>query len=154
MAAASLRHDIVATEFLAATQLDVMEPRGEVPTPPWIAGLMGFEAATFAVMSALHLSGVLADGSDPYDPTAAGIAEAVICLALASGAVALLRQSANANGVATATTGLAIVGVVIGLIFTIQGGGPIDIAYHATVLPLLVLTLAALRRVQRATQGA
>jgi hypothetical protein len=126
----------------------------QVTTPPWIAGLMGFVAGTFAVMSALHLSGVLAGGSEPYDPTDAGIAEALICLALASGAVALVRKSGNANSVATGAAGLAIVGVLIGLIFTIQGAGPIDIAYHATVLPVLVLTLAALRRVQRGPERA
>jgi hypothetical protein len=123
-----------------------------VTTPPWIAGLMSFVAATFAVMSALHLSGALVGGSEPYDPTDAGIAEALICLALASGAVALVRKSRNANSVATGATGLAIVGVLIGLIFTIQGAGPIDIAYHAAVLPVLVLTLAALRRGQGAPE--
>ena len=44
------------------------------------------------------------------------------------------------------TVGFAILGVIAGLNFTIQGGGAIDVAYHATLLPLLPVTLAALRR--------
>jgi hypothetical protein len=111
-----------------------------------IAGLMGFVAATLAVMSTLHLSGVLDGDSDPFDPVHAGVAEALIGLVLVFGAATLLRGSPHVRGVALASTGFAIVGFIVGLTFTLQGGDAIDVAYHATVLPLLLITLAALLR--------
>jgi hypothetical protein len=40
----------------------------------------------------------------------------------------------------------AVVGFVIGLTRTFQGGSAIDVGYHVTVLPLLVLTLLVLGR--------
>ena len=110
-----------------------------------IATLMGFEAATLAVMSSLHLTGIVGGDSKPSDPSGAGIAEAVICLALAGGAVALIYDRPNARAIAVAATAFAILGFIIGLSFTLRAGEPVDIAYHATVLPLLVLTLALLR---------
>src|SRR5262245_47433736 len=114
-----------------------------------IAALMGVVAATLAVMSAVHLSGTLGDGAEPFDPSHAGVAEAVICAVLAFGAVALLRGSRNAVALAAASTGFAIAGFVVGLNFTIRGGGAADIAYHAVVLPLLVILAALLLRLRR-----
>jgi len=105
------------------------------------AALMGFVAATLAVMSALHLAGVLDDGSPPFDPDRAGIAEAVIALVLAGGAVALAR---GARRVAFLAVVFAIAGFGVGLSMTIRGHAGWDIAYHATVLPLLLLALAQL----------
>lgn len=106
--------------------------------------LLGFQAASLAVMSSLHLTGVLGADSKPFDPSAAGIAEAVICVVLAGGAVALIYDRPNARAIAVGAITFAILGFMIGLSFTIRGGGAIDIAYHATVLPLLLLTLAML----------
>lgn len=120
--------------------------------PRPIAALMGFEAATLAAMSFLHLSGILAGGSKPFDPSEAGTAEALICIVLTAGAVTLLRAPAHGGGVAIVSTVLAILGFLVGLNFTIRGGEAIDIAYHATVLPLLLVTLAALLRLRRATR--
>jgi hypothetical protein len=100
---------------------------------------MIFEAATLAVVASLHLGGVLDGGSEPFDPTAAGIAEAIIGVALAVGAVA--------------TTLLAIAGFVLGLTFTVRGGGAIDVAYHMAMLPLLLLTLIVLWRRRRVMTG-
>jgi hypothetical protein len=111
-----------------------------------VAPLMGFVAATLAVMSFLHLSGILDDGSEPFDPTHAGVAEALIGLVLAFGAVALLRRSPYARSVAIGSTSFAVLGFVVGLTFTIRGDAAIDVAYHATVLPLLIVTLATLMR--------
>jgi glycerol uptake facilitator-like aquaporin len=111
-----------------------------------IAMLMGFEAATLAVIASLHLSGVLAGGKKPFRPTAAGIAEAVICTVLVYGAVALSRKRDQARTVAAAAVGFAILGFILGLAFTLRGGDSTDVAYHATMLPLLLLTLLALRR--------
>lgn len=106
-----------------------------------IAALMSFEAATLAVISVLHLAGILRGGTKPFRPTAAGIAEAVIGLALGYGAAALLRGSART--IALTATAFAILGFLVGLTFTVRGGDAIDIAYHATMLPLLLLTMVA-----------
>jgi hypothetical protein len=111
----------------------------------WIALLMIFEAATLAVVASLHLGGVLG-GSKPFRPTAAGVVEAIIGVALSGGAAALLRKSAHARGIAVAATLFAIAGFVLGLTFTVRGGGAIDVAYHAVMLPLLLLALIVLLR--------
>jgi hypothetical protein len=61
-----------------------------------IAAVLCFVSATLAAMSALHLGGVLADGTEPFDPTHAGVAEALICIAVAFGAVSAARGSTRA----------------------------------------------------------
>lgn len=99
--------------------------------------LMAAEAASLAVMSAVHLSG---------GQSGAGIPEAVICVVLVAGAAALaLRPRGLGRRVAQAAVGFAIAGFLVGLSFTIGGGSALDLAYHVVVLPLLVLTLALLR---------
>jgi hypothetical protein len=108
------------------------------------ATLIGPEASTLAIMSALHLTGILAGGTSPFNRTHAGIAEAVIGVVLICGAAALAGYPAHGRSVALGTLGFAILGVIVGLNFTIQGGDAIDIAYHATLLPLLLVTLAVL----------
>jgi hypothetical protein len=105
---------------------------------------MGLQATTFAIMSVLHLTGVLAGGTSPFNRSDAGIAEAVIFVVLIGGAAALADYPAHGRAVALGTLGFAILGVIVGLNFTIQGGDAIDIAYHATLLPLLLVTLAVL----------
>jgi hypothetical protein len=109
---------------------------------------MAAEAASLVVMSSLHLAGRLT-GRKPFDPTRAGIAEAAIGVVLASGAVALLRGKPAASSVAIAANLFAIAGFAVGLTRTAQGGGAIDIGYHLTVLPLIVLTLVVLVRARR-----
>ena len=113
-----------------------------------IAVLMCFVAATLAAMSFLHLSGILAGGTKPFDPSGAGVAEAVICLVLSYGATGLLRTWPRAQKVALAATGFAIVGFIIGLRFTLEGGDAIDVAYHLSVLPILLVTLIAVLRIR------
>ncbi len=106
--------------------------RGERPA----AVLMLLEAASLAVMSAVHL------------PNDAGVAEAIICLVLVAGAIALMGRTSHAHTAASLAVGFAILGFVVGLHYTTQTGG-VDLAYHLTVLPLLVLTelmLLALRQ--------
>jgi deazaflavin-dependent oxidoreductase (nitroreductase family) len=115
----------------------------------WIAILIGFQALTLAVISPLHLGGVLGGGTKPFNPTAAGTAEAVIGTVLILGALALLRGSVRGRNAAIAATGFAIVGFLVGLSFTVRGGDAIDIAYHATLVPLLLLTLVVLLRKRR-----
>jgi hypothetical protein len=115
----------------------------------WIAALIGFEALTLAVISPLHLSGALGGGAKPFNPTAAGTAEALIGVVLIVGALGLLRGHRNA---AMAVVTFAIVGFLVGLSFTLRGGDTTDIAYHATVLPLLLLTLVVLARARHRTR--
>jgi len=119
--------------------------------PAWsrngrIAALITFEAATLAVASALHLTGAIHGRSRPFDAGDAGIAEAIICVALAAGAAALLRAPDRGRPVALAATGFAIAGFIAGLTFTARGGDAPDIIYHATMLPVLVATLILLAR--------
>jgi hypothetical protein len=111
-----------------------------------IAALIGFVAATLVVASALHLAGAVGDGTPPFRPDRAGVAEAVIAAVLAVGAIALLH---GARGVALGAVAFAIVGFGIGLSMTVRGGGAGDIAYHLTMLPLLLFALAALSGASR-----
>ncbi|HEY8702130.1 MAG TPA: hypothetical protein VIM08_14410 [Arthrobacter sp.] len=106
-----------------------------------IAALMVLEALSLAVISVLHLSGVISGGTKPYSPGAAGIAEAVIGVVLIAGAFAVMRSPKRGRTAAQAATGFAIAGFIVGLAFTVSGGQPADVAYHASVLPVLVLTL-------------
>jgi hypothetical protein len=114
---------------------------------PQIGVLMCIVAAALAAMSFLHLSGVLAGGKRPFDRSGAGIAEALICLALGYGATRLWRMRPRAHQVALAATGFAMVGFLVGLRFTMSGGDAIDIAYHLSVLPILLITLISLVRI-------
>ncbi|HTX09343.1 MAG TPA: hypothetical protein VME22_12065 [Solirubrobacteraceae bacterium] len=120
------------------------------PARPTLAVLLGLESATLALFSALHLSGALRIGSGSSD--GAGVAEALICLALAAGAFALARAPApRGRRVALCAVAFAILGFIIGLTFTVQGGDAIDLMYHATMLPVLVATAVLLAR--RAPRG-
>ena len=109
-----------------------------------VAPAMALEAAALATMSALHLSGALTGGPKPFNHNHAGIAEAIICVALAAGAIALVRRSPGSWRVAAGAVGFAIFGFFVGLYFSLQGGDPMDLAFHATMLPLLAITLTAL----------
>ena len=55
-----------------------------------------------------------------------------------------MRCSPGSWRVAAGAVCFAIFGFFIGLYFSVQGGDPIDLAFHATMLPLLAITLAAL----------
>ncbi len=116
------------------------------------AALMAAIAATLAVMSLLHLTGSLGGDSKSFDGAAAGIAEAVLCVVLGYGTAALLRNGPAARPIALASTGLAIVGFLIGVSFTLRGGSVIDVAYHLGSLPILILALIALLRMPGADQ--
>lgn len=96
------------------------------------------ESATLAVFAVLHLTGTLRIGaSTSYG---AGVAEALICLALACGAFALARSPARGRRAALAALGFAIFGFSVGLSFTIGSGDTIDLAYHLAMLPVLIAT--------------
>jgi hypothetical protein len=109
-----------------------------------IAGLMTFVAITLAVASILHLI-----GSD----FGAGIAEALICVALVGGATALRRSPSQGRPAALGATAFAVFGFLVGLTFTARGGEAADLAYHVTMLPVLVWTLILIVRAPRQVAG-
>jgi hypothetical protein len=112
-----------------------------------VVGLMALLVASLAVTSALHLSGaVQGRNNQVFSSLGAGTAEAVIGLALLWGAVSLARGGAAGRAVALGTTGFAIVGFGFGLSISAGGGTLPDICYHATVLPILVVTLVLILR--------
>jgi hypothetical protein len=111
-----------------------------------IAALMVLEAASLAAASALHLSGLVHGHGAAFTETAAGIAEAVIGLVLLAGAVTLARRAIEGRSAALRATGFAIAGFIYGLSLTVRAGDVPDITYHATVLPLLILTLVLILR--------
>jgi peptidoglycan/LPS O-acetylase OafA/YrhL len=111
-----------------------------------IAAVMGLEAASLLVASLLHLTGFAHGHARPFTATGAGIAEAVIGIVVACGAIALMRPGVRGRGTALAVTAFAIIGVLYGLSITTQGGDLPDIVYHATLLPLLIATFTLLLR--------
>jgi hypothetical protein len=111
-----------------------------------ILALIGFEAATLAAISSLHLAGATAKGKPPFSATDAGIAEAVIFLVLVAAIAINVRRPRWGWLAAVAATTFAIAGFLIGLSFTLRGGSSADVAYHASILPLLLATLTLLLR--------
>ena len=109
------------------------------PNLTLVGRLMLIEAVTFAIASILHL-GI----SETF--IAAAIPEAIIAVVLAAGALAVMRRGSRWLGLAT--TIFALAGVIIGLSVIIGGyvSRPIDIAYHATILVALVVTVVLLLR--------
>jgi hypothetical protein len=106
---------------------------------------MAFEAATLAVASSLHLSG-LDQGTSTSFNLGAGTVEAVLCVVMAAGAIPVLRGTAWSRPVAIGTVGFTILGFAYGLSITARSGHMADIAYHVAMLPILVFTLIALAR--------
>lgn len=101
---------------------------------------MGFEAVTLVVASTLHLAGVVNGGKPPHGVNRAGIAEAIIAVALICGALGLAR---GMRRLAIGTIVFAIAGFCVGLSMTAREGATADIAYHATMLPILLFTLVS-----------
>jgi len=104
-----------------------------------IATLMTAEAASLLVMSAIHLS---------RSERNSGIPEAIICVVLAVGAAMVYRGTPRWREIALGTVGFAIAGFLLGLSFTAGGGDVANLAYHATVLPVLIATFIIALRVR------
>ena len=101
--------------------------------------VLALESLTLAVFSTLHLTGALRiDSSKPS--YGAGVAEALICIALVAGTGALLRSPARGQRAALSAVGFAIVGFLVGLSFTLRSGEAVDLAYHLVMLPVLAGT--------------
>jgi hypothetical protein len=114
---------------------------------------MAVVAASLVVASLAHLSGNVHGRGEPFNARHAGVAEAIIAVVLGGGALALRRGSGSARSIGLASAGFAVAGFFVGLNFTARGGDLPDIAYHVTVLPVLVGTVVALVRLGR-TDGA
>jgi hypothetical protein len=109
--------------------------------------LLGFVAGTVAAASAVHLAGYTPSGtSPPFDAEHAGIAEALIAVVVAAGAIAVLRAGRHGRAAALAANTFAIVGFGVGLSFTVRGGDVPDVVYHVVMLPVLVATWVHLLR--------
>lgn len=119
-----------------------------------VAIVMSLEAVSLWVASALHLSGLVHGRSASFEPDAAGIAEAVIGVVLAAGSVVMVKDKGRARVVGIASTTFALIGFLIGISETARGGDAPDIAYHATVIPLLIASLVALIRCRAPSSSA
>ena len=115
-----------------------------------IAGLMWLATLTFVIASMLHFGvtlslGVVTIHGEPF--RRAAIPEGVIAAVLAGGSVGALTRRPAAWWLALATAIFAVLGVIVGLSTIAIGVGPRtgpDIAYHISVLVLLVLTVGLL----------
>jgi hypothetical protein len=114
-----------------------------------IAGLMALAAVTLGVASTIHFGVRLGMIHDPF--AGAAIPEAVIAFVVACGCVAVIVRRA-AWPVSLGTTLFALVGVLYGLSVTLRGDRTGDIAYHLSLLVVLVVTLCLL--VTPAARGA
>jgi hypothetical protein len=123
------------------------------PMSRGILALLGAIALSLVVASALHLSGHVRGRGAPFDADHAGVAEAVIAVALGAATIGLWRAGVRARRPALWACGFAIAGFCWGLSITSQGGHWPDIAYHLVVLPLLVVSFAGLLRTGRVTSG-
>jgi hypothetical protein len=124
----------------------------------WFAVVMLAEAATFGVASYLHL-----DGRIPLGFTTiagehfgrASVPEAIIGAVLAAGAVVVAVAPGRARTAALGATGFAILGVLAGLGFVLTSSRPhiaVDLAYHLTILLVLLAGLVVLVRTGRLGQ--
>jgi hypothetical protein len=120
-----------------------MTPHRTIRSMNAMAAVMAFVALTLFIASAAHLTG---------GDSGAGIPEGIIAVVLAAGAAVVWPDTATAGKrarqrtVGLITTGFAIVGFLVGLSETIQGGDPANLAYHLTMLPVLVATFIVLWR--------
>lgn len=107
---------------------------------------------SLTVASIVHLVGHVEGRSELYDASDAGIAEAVIAAVLTAGAVMMIRVPRSARIVGLAATAFAVAGFLVGLSITARAGHLPDIAFHAAILPLLIVILVAFLRMPRPTQ--
>jgi hypothetical protein len=105
-------------------------------------------AVTLGLASAIH-SGVPLIVQDPFP--GAAIPEAILAFVLAVGAAGVWSRIGAAWGVALATTLFGLAGVGFGFSLTVGSGRTGDIAYHASLLAVLVA--AALLLLTPAARG-
>ena len=122
------------------------------------AVVMLVEAATFGVASYLHLDGQIPLGFTTVTGEHFGRAsgpEAVIGAVLAAGAAVVAVAPDRARTAALGATGFAVLGVLAGLGFVLTSSRPriaVDLAYHLTILLVLLAGLVVLVRTSRLGQ--
>lgn len=114
-------------------------------TRPMLLLLLLAEAACFGAASLVH-RGFLVGG---YEHDRAAVAETVIGAVLLLGALLTAIRPSRARAFGVAAQVFAIAGTLVGLFTVAIGVGPRtapDLAYHASILALLVAGLALTRR--------
>jgi len=115
-------------------------------------------AATFGIASYLHLDGKIPLGFTTITGehfSRASIPEAIIGAVLGVGAAVVAAAPGWARTAALGATGFAALGVLAGLGFVLTSSGPhiaADLAYHLTMLLMLLAGLVALIHTGRAGQ--
>jgi hypothetical protein len=108
--------------------------------------LLSVAAVTLAVASLLHFGVAIPLGattiSDPF--AGAAVPEAVIAVVVAAGALTTLARLTIARWLAPAATLFALAGTLYGLTVTLRRGQSGDIAYHLTLLAMLVASAVLL----------
>jgi hypothetical protein len=119
----------------------VRDGRGVERASAAAAPLMAIAALTLAAASLLHFGLSVPLGAavleDPYP--GAAIPEAVIAAVLAAGTVGALTGGAGRRAAEGAAV-FALLGVAFGLAVTLREARPGDVAYHLSLLCLLVAT--------------
>jgi hypothetical protein len=109
--------------------------------PRSVGILMIVAAATLACASAVHFGATIGLGFvSIHDPFAgAAIPEAVLAVILAAGALWVLARLPKSRLVGLGATAFAILVVLFGMSITIRSGGIGDVAYHVTLLVMLLI---------------
>jgi hypothetical protein len=119
--------------------MDTTQPSRTLRTA--IAGLMALAAVALAVASLLHFGVAVPLGGstfgDPYRNAA--IPEAIIAVVVAIGVTGIAARLPIAWPLAVGTTAFAVLGVLVGLSFTLPTGMVGDITYHLSLLALLLV---------------
>jgi len=123
------------------------------------AVVMLAEAASFGVASYLHLDGRIPLGFTTITGehfSRASVPEAIIGAVLAAGAIVVAVAPGRARTAALGATGSAVLGVLAGLGFVLTSSRPhiaADLAYHLTMLIVLLAGLVVLIRRGRGRSG-
>jgi len=132
------------------------DPKRQAGVDRRYAVVMLAAAATFAIASYLHLDGRIPLGFTTVTGehfSRASVPEAIIGAVLAAGAaVVVATASRRARAVAMGAVGFAVLGVLAGLGFVLTSSRPhiaADLAYHLSVLVVLLAGLWALARAGR-----
>jgi hypothetical protein len=115
--------------------------------PPTAAGvLMAFAGAAFAVVSIVHFGVDIPVGFTTISDSFPGAAppEAVIAAVVAIGATAVLTRRTRSRAIALGTTSFALLGTVYGLHITVNSTRTGDVAYHLSILAILLVILGLL----------
>ena len=130
--------------------------RGHRSRATSIAGLMLVAAGTLAVASAIHFGVPVPLGfATLHDPFAgAAVPEAVLAAIMAAGAAVLLSGWEASQAIALGSAFFTLLGTLYGLSFTLRGRGAGDVAYHFTLLAMLVVIVGLLLSRRRLRQAA